>query len=156
MAKSRRQSNEGLETRLDTLETGFIKYQKKFLTASITSTNVSNIADLRFNNLEIGKVYKLTGQTQLSATGAGAISNLYAVNGANTLVRWLYNRGAETGNGAVTFSNGIVFTATATTLQFDYSFSVSGSLAGGTEFTAGVCYMVLEELPSHILTAQWT
>ena len=127
----------------DSITASQIHWQKKVLSTPITS-NTTNIGDLQFSNLEIGKIYRVTilghfsvydSSTSLSAVHNGSvITNIYFSNSVS---------------GGVTSGTSVIFTATATALTFD--FSVSGNHAP----RMGSGSVILEELPYHLETTKW-
>jgi hypothetical protein len=135
MAKSRRQSNDSLETRLSDLETG-VKWQKK----------TGAVATLGFNNLEIGKTYRLTVSGNYSYSNTADGSAVWTHNGADLIrLSWGMNSGGNEEDGSNSFSASTVFIATANTITA----AETGSSWTGEE-------AILEELPFHTVTSEWT
>lgn len=127
------------------------KYQKKFLTANVTTS--AAVTDLSFNNLELGKTYRLTARMQGEFTANNGTTQLLWTNDGNTVGKVSYFSN-EVITASITLSNSFVFIATSTTL-------VCNSLAAGTYLIAGnntsdETFAMLEELPLHEQTSQWT
>lgn len=156
MAKARRQSNEELEARLIALENSenTILYQIKTLSTDISSAQT--IADLTFNNLEIGKTYRVSLQAWVGSLGTPEATAAVAItHDGTTIGRALHHMGgASTQNEDNEHSTVVVFEATATTLTFVFSESGSGVCYGNG--TQSETFAILEELPQHVPTSQWT
>lgn len=127
---------------------GQAKFQTKFLTADVTVD--SDMTDLTFNNLEIGKTYRISGQVRSSSVGsAGAVYFESAAAQAGTH----YGR-MRTALGNLlkdVQSPNIIFEAVSTTL-FCHK---AGSTTITGNSTTGNTFITLEELPLHVETTEW-
>lgn len=129
-----------------------VKYQQKFLSADQTTNGT--MSDLTFNNLEIGKTYKVILKALIRAGGTDSV-NVSIIHNSNTLDRvTIRNSGGgvfDIGTAAGT----AIFTAAASTLTFDASSidDASSEIAGNG--TATETYAILEEHPNHEETSQW-
>lgn len=127
-------------------------YKKKILTSSIDLTNSSStdIADLRFINLEIGKIYRVYGQADVvSGTGPGAGTLTILHDGAE-ITEFTGKVTTDGGNDRQKSGfNSAPFVATTTTVTADYSTNNQAVLVNTGTF------VVLEELPNHEETTQW-
>lgn len=119
------------------------KWQQKYLAGNTSSAGI--LTALTFNNLTIGKTYRVGLHVDFQGTGAKRI-DIY--NGATQLTRLEMSGGSSELN---TFTSKI-FVATATTVTFD--FAVASSQLQGSDLTSTSA--ILEELPNHELTTQWT
>ena len=123
-----------------------IAWQRKALTAGLAA-NTTGIAELAFSNLAVGKTYRLSMSAQLEGGASDAI--LHAIHDGNTIAQ--VKSQSRDASGEIEIQGQIaVFTATATTLTFDYSESASGGFLR-TPFT----YVILEELAVHVATTKW-
>lgn len=135
----------------DILNDRATKWQVKILSSNRTTDGV--IPDLTFNNLEIGKTYKLGGMIW-HETEADDGGDLGIVNGAQEVAKTTYNPSAGGGTARVCIGLNEVFTAVATTLTFiGNSLSATHSIAG--DGSRGETHVILEELPYHEETDQW-
>jgi hypothetical protein len=132
------------------------KWQVRILPGNISS-NTTDISSLRFINLVVGRTYKLSMQIDTSLTNNNfRTAALTAIHNGVSIAK-VRSGSANTGN-EVNYGMGttINFTASATTLTFNATF-VNGGLAyilgdGTRAFT----FVMLEELPNHEETTQWT
>lgn len=142
---------ESNDTDIAALQTGKkdefeIKWQRKDLVGAVSAA--STVSSLTFNNLEIGKTYRVGGK--LFPQGSGAINFQISFDDGITtgLYQWMTVKdvsGAEEDNQPVYF----IFTATTTTMR-TYCVSYSnGSMSGQS-------HLILEELPNHTETTDWT
>lgn len=132
------------------------KYQTKTLSPSIIGSNNSNIASLRFNNLTIGKTYKVSGQVTFQSD-AGDNVRLEGIHDGLVLFQAECedNGSGQDDESSFAFTSA-PFVATATTVIF--------SLAGVTSALSGIqgggnfidTFATLEELPNHEVTTEWT
>lgn len=131
------------------------KWQQKFLSGDVTFN--TTLGDLTFNNLEIGKTYRVNlhafmGDNQGSNSGI----TLSVVHDGNTLAAATHTSDDATGPSNSGYDvTTAPFVATATTVTF-----VSTGM-GGTDTIFGTgdaseTNAVLEELPNHVETTQWT
>lgn len=125
------------------------KWQKK-LNPSNVSTDTTF---LTFNNLTIGKTYRVTakGFIQLDA---GSVAQFRIYNGATEIDRIYFQNNTATSGMQHTAAVPKPFVATSTTLTAQ-SFNMSGGdlIFGGAESDT---WVILEELPNHEVTTQWT
>jgi hypothetical protein len=127
----------------DVIQPNFTKWQTKTLSSNVLS-NVTDIVDLRFQNLVIGNTYKVTMNPYFSGSNGGGML-LEAVHNGSTIARARREGGpGDSGFEYSQFSRSHIFTATATTLTFNSTeFGPEGQiLLGDTQVT-------LEELPAH-------
>lgn len=145
---TRRKSNEEIETRLSDLEAQIVKYQKK--SGSFTNQSGTVAApSLTFNNLEIGKTYRLSlyGSAQAGTGDASYIEINHA--GTFTASRFFgISTASTTGLRNLTGGAEVVFVATATTLTFSTNTNNTNDVLSIT--------LMLEELPTHEVTTQWS
>jgi len=127
------------------------KYQEKILSSN-TNSNGAVLSDLTFNNLVIGKRYKLTTKW-VAKTGDATEYNLIINNGPTTIdtVKCRGETGSAGSGGA--FMSIIYFIAGSTTLTFTPSGIAAGRLGYGG---AGQTKAILEEATNHEETTQWT
>lgn len=143
-----------LEQEIETKEDEFdILYQIRTLNSDITATD-TNIADLRFINLEIGKTYRLTFKAALAFLG-NAASEIHAIHNGNVLIRFDAN-GTGTTVGEQTPGASVVFQATATSITFTTIGAISADNRVEGDGTLAQTWSMLEELPHHVATVQWT
>jgi hypothetical protein len=120
---------------------GKTKYQKK---ENVVSSSVDGIK-IQFNNLEIGKAYRFTGQAGISVTD-GTNLTVNFKNGATQVgrIRFYGGQGLETGTGDVFVATATVFTVEASNFANAFSRVLNYSKA------------TIEELPNHEVTTDWT
>ncbi len=128
-----------------------VKYQEKILTAN-TTANGSVLTDLTFNNLVVGRTYRLYTKW-VAKTGDAGEYNLIVTHNAATLdtVKCRGESGSAGCGGA--FGSQIIFVATGTTLTFTPSGANAGRLGYGG---AGQTKVLLEELNTHQAVTDWT
>jgi hypothetical protein len=140
-------------------------WQQKTLPSSVSGTNVELTA-LRFNNLEIGKSYRLTytpfliqspgASSRLDTTVSGsptATTNIYA----NYALRRNLTSGAyDSSPSDLQACYSLIFIAETTTLYFHVT--TAGCAAYGETFAPNkrATNAILEELPLHQQTSKWT
>lgn len=122
---------------------GYTKWQTKNLSADTTATGT--VSSLSFNNLEIGKTYRATLSTHPTQS-TGTVSRYSFINGTKIGELSFYAAGAH--------AKSIVFVSISTTLTIDASSNDYG-LSAKTSTDERTC-LILEELPQHIQTNQWT
>lgn len=130
------------------------KYAIKTLSADITA-GALDIADLRLNNLEIGKTYKLTAKMLCFINNDGNVSLEINHDGAE-IGLCIFTAGVAGPDSIDTTGNDstqVIFTATATTVTFDSAADGDGSLLG--DGTTRETFVMLEELPNHEVTSEW-
>lgn len=122
------------------------RWQKKTLPSQITSNGV--ISALGFNNLEVGKTYRLITQIHHLCVN-NITSRLAYTNGSSTV---LVSEMDPEGVGGVRRTSGgsAIFTAMATTL------TATATVSGGAAIENGDTWAILEEVPWHEQTIKWT
>lgn len=125
-------------------------FKKKVLLGSTSSIGL--LANLQFNNLEVGKKYRITFYHQIIWNGnTQAVNQVSIYNNAtgtgSRLVRSILG-GQHNDNNIVGSSVYEVFEASDTTLVFRLDNSTSCNLQAES-------YAILEELPLHEETDQW-
>ena len=126
------------------------KFQEKILGSTI-STNATNI--FTFNNLTIGKTYRLFTQLHANPTSGGQGFGNINHNGTLLASCGMSLSGGDQ-NGATKSSTEAVFTASATTVTVDSVIVGTASIIGSGD--KGSSYAKLEELPNHVTTSEWT
>ena len=136
-----------------------LKWQKKNLQATINTgagSNFTNVPDLAFDNLEIGKTYKLHLKAHLVFTGTSVteLARLDA-NHDGIAITHLESRNDQQGE-RTDLAAGVttIFTAAATTITFELESNVTGTVL--LEASPDETYSILEELPNHIETSDFT
>lgn len=119
-------------------------WQRNDLTSDITTTT-ADIADLRFENLKVGKIYRVFvhGQVKQNAVGFAHTGITIKHNGSSISV----SRSAfetTTNTGRVTLYNEVVFAAESTEVNIDWN-EISGNLSLEGSLSNSV-YAILEEL----------
>ena len=131
------------------------RYQQKILPSNITSNN-SNIGSVSFNNLVIGRTYRVTLQAALNSVGGDDIS-FFAEHDGTILCNAACENDVNTQNDG--FVIGVVsapFIATATTLEVGVEGIVSGSTLVNGDGTTEETFSVLEELNDYEATGDFT
>lgn len=129
-----------------------VKWQHKLLSSNITVDGT--MSDLTFNNLEVGKHYRVSLQASIVTDGIDSVDISITHNSAT--IGFIQSReGDITSTDQETSSVVSVFKATATTLTFVAVSIGPGSLIAGNN-TRGLTYATLEELPLHQETTKWT
>lgn len=129
-----------------------IDWQKKFLSAPI-NVDTTDIADLRLNNLEAGKYYRVSMQASFITTSNNAATVVVVHNGS-TLMTIQGGTPAEAGSDRHIGGNSTIFKATASTVTFNFIEQTAATL-DGTGF-ANHTWVQLEELPNHKETEKWS
>jgi hypothetical protein len=141
-----------------------IKWQRKYLTAPAPYSLGGTI--LSFNNLEIGKTYRLTGKVCVDLSNNALYSGLFLryMHGTTRLHTSIY-AGRTSTNDPKVYTDAIdfIFTATTTTVSVVYGRRFSDAeyvLHDMTEFGQSVgnttTYLQLEEIPLHQQVTLWT
>jgi len=129
-----------------------IPFQTKILSADVITDGA--IGELTFNNLEIGKVYRVGGNFRFDVTAGGLIT-VTVLNGAQTVGFGLHDGDGTATQAGSAWSPNLIFVATATTLTFvAASADANSPVLGNT--TRDETFVTLEELPQHVATSQWT
>jgi hypothetical protein len=125
------------------------KWQKKTNIVQYLSNQV-DIPSLRFSNLTLGKTYRVTMQMSIiNGDSSGQVDAIH--NGL--VIATVTNKTTITGNNDRSINGtSALFVATATTLTFNYTeFDAAAQLDGNAD-----TFVILEELPNHEETTQWT
>jgi hypothetical protein len=135
-----------------------IKYQRKDLTAPITSSQT--MTDLTFNNLVIGKTYRATIHAACDFTGpSGATEEVIILckHNGNDITEFGLRADAVTTDRLYLQGDATtgMFVATATTLTFDASIINTSGSNQVSDFNGGT-WAILEELPAHTVTTDFT
>ena len=149
VAEIDRKIDTGSETVTEYVETATkTKIQTKILQTTVSASG--NI--FTFNNLEVGKIYRYTGQFKCNGLDDASTATINIANGAQILPQlFIYDRGPGSSfNSSDILTTSKVFTATSTTLTFDFV------EAGTCQVTQTDSFIDLEELPNHEETTQWT
>ena len=113
-----------------------IKCQRNALTVAITNSQ-TNIAELAFNNLTVGNIYRVTVQILSNTTG---YARIFAKHDGNTILI----TGSDPTNASYDdYGSSIIFKATATSVTFD------SSVVSGTIGLSNRTWTMIEELPYH-------
>ena len=138
------------ELRVTALEVP-IKYQEKILSANATTNAI--IPDLTFNNLVIGKQYRIYAQLLMNSVSL-SVSVAHIIHDG-VIIAATYNRASNSGGGeAARFGVEAFFTATATTVAVH---KISGTSIGG-DGTKENSWARLEEIPDgkYVQTVDFT
>jgi hypothetical protein len=125
-----------------------VQWQTKPLTATVTSNGL--IDEMTFNNLEVGKTYRLSYTFSGIVDAADANIDMRVENGATTIA---FTNFSSIGGSDSRFSHtdSFPFTAIATTITFDIV-----SLGAGSSIQSSATnrrtFATLEELPNHVET----
>ncbi len=115
------------------------------------NASVHLTSELQFNNLEIGKTYKVTAHVffqESTSTNNDKNCSFNIIHDGNTLIS-LRHRDAESTDGRGAMGGSRVFTATATTIT-------NTTFLSNSIMTAGNSWIMLEELPNHEEVTDWT
>lgn len=134
---------------------GKTKWQQRYLLANnTTSGTVTDIADLRFSNLEIGKTYRIYGQLDCIFASDPSSGTLRSYHDGQVLATVSTKGTTVGGNDRGTVSmQSAPFVATTTTVTTDY---VSDGTTIISAAVSNPTFLVLEELPNHEQTTDWT
>ena len=138
-----------------TVQPTFTKWQTKILPSNHT-TNNSDISGIQFNNITVGKTYRVSGLLMYSRSSSG--SDLAVIEFRSGAGR----TGSVYGSTIINIANGefegeaisTVFTADSSTLYFHASSFSSGTTLSG-DGTKELSYITLEELPAHTEVDIW-
>ena len=125
-------------------------FQRKDLGTAISGTTV-DITNLTFNNLEIGKVYRIGGNmfTEQTSGQDGNLSFHSAASGGGTRLGQVGISANSTTGGNFSRSINILFVATSTVMVSRINVANGGTLTTAT-------FVTLEELPYYESTTKWT
>lgn len=128
-----------------------IKYQTKKLTSDVTTD--TTVSDLTFNNLTIGKKYRVFLQARFEVNGdAGAFVQ---IKHDGSIIGSVGAGHTDATGEFFHVSTDAIFEASATTLTFDtVSIAASSALGGNDDFNQ--TYARLEELASAVEVSEWT
>jgi hypothetical protein len=136
----------GLETVTEYVETTTkVKWQRKSFVGPSSTDGIK----IQFNNLEIGKTYRISGNASILEND-GTTQQVTFYNGSNSIMSIKYD-GYSTANEGIDAGNLEIFTAT------DATFTVEAENFASQP--GRILYYVnatLEELPNHEVTTQWT
>lgn len=130
------------------------KFQTKILSAD-QGAGTTDLSDLQFNNLEIGKHYRITGQVKTSTIGGTtSLSFRDTAGGAGVFYGGtsIYSDGGSQDISQTGVN--IIFTATSTNLYCRAGVSGGCTLEG--DGTRENTFITLEELSSHTQTTDFT
>lgn len=131
------------------------KWQVKYLQANHQTTGA--ITDLTFNGLVVGKTYKATLHGNAAITTGSNSCRADIVHDGNTLARFeqqLDASGAQGRNSATTHA---IFVATTTTVFVNAQvMSATSYLQGIGGADASRTWFMIEELPNHVETTDFT
>jgi len=127
------------------------EWQTKELLADVTSAT-TDIGDLRFTGLEVGKTYRLDMLVLWVAVSGDAEVFLDALNDGNILYQARFRNGGSNHRDCSTIS--VTFTAAAPVLSFAVS-AVTGTVYLGGADSNTRTRMTLTELPNHKKTNKW-
>lgn len=121
------------------------KWQLKRLDGNVTAAGI--MPSLTFNNLTIGRTYRITLHVNYQGIGQKkvVINNGAVVVGVSEMAA---------GSSELNLDTVAVFLATATTLTFD-KIAANAQIQGGSADNEGT-FSLLEELPNHEITTDWT
>lgn len=100
-------------------------YQVKTLSSNVSANGT--VSDLGFNNLEVGKTYRLSGKIHTYSNDIGGPRLTFA-NGSNTLTEVHRDNSAASDASTSKGIGGIIFVATATTIVATATSTATGSL----------------------------
>jgi len=129
------------------------KYQTKKLTADLFSGDSGNVPDRAFNNLVIGKTYRLIAHVQLIDAN-GTDSSLNYFNGGVHLLGNLLASNNTTIDHEIRSGTSVVFIATDTTITTTATIGAASMVRGNN--STHETFIQLEELPNHIETTDFT
>lgn len=128
-----------------------IKWQRKDLSTDKTA-NTDPLSELSFNGLSISKTYKIYVQGHVNTLAAPTISRL-EIHHDGSLIAWDQSEIATSGERyAHTLS--VIFLATTTSIVVKWFEATGQAVLEGT--IANACYSIIEELPYHLVTTDFT
>lgn len=132
-----------------------VKFQIKYLSTSLTADN-ADIADLRFNTLVVGKIYRATYVCRLTLDTTGSCrANFYLTHDGTIISLQDFSQINNTSQDRFTGSGSIVFQATTTTLVSQFDEVTGNSILVGSGAGNG-SYVYIEQLPYHVATTDFT
>ena len=128
------------------------KYQTKTLPSDI-STTTSPITSLGFNNLTVGKNYRVTMAGSFVSSANANMDFRATHNGIDVCRLMTVVEAGGSSDRNILTGSGRVFTATATTVSFSIAMNAAGILEGDGSTTE--TYVMLEECDDMIPTTDW-
>lgn len=130
-----------------------VKYQHKALSADITAVGTTNF--LTFSNLVVGRTYRFSGCVNLGIKSADSVDLYLVVNTTTKLKHYQLGFGSPDQVVAVPFNH--IFVATQTTVGLRVENLTGGAeLINGDTTSGDRTWAILEELPTHVATTDWT
>lgn len=127
------------------------KWQRKVLESNVT-TDINPIPSLTFNNLELGKTYRCSLTVNVYSTVSDT-AIIYAVHDGADIEQYAFIGNGNDGDKSTLV---FIFIATNTSLTFRSASVGAGTVFYGTGVPWSSTHVVLEELPLHEQTNQWT
>ena len=130
------------------------KYQINVLSSTISATN-SDIAALKFENLTIGQIYRVTfqGALQLSGTSTTETADITIKNNSVTIARHYFRIDSNPSRSISIAATQVIFEAAATSVVFGFTETGTTELLG-TGATSET-FSMLEELDDYEETSEW-
>lgn len=132
------------------------KWQRKDLTSAFTTTG--EVTDVTFNNLTIGNTYNVSGKVKVesvSSTTSQQRAIVKIVNGGDIVVlEFRYDASSQTKFIQDHQSFSMTFIATNTKLHMNMDTRILLNLGAGSP--SAYTFMLLEELPNHTETTDFT
>ena len=133
---------------LVTTTTSKTKWQRRNNAVQYTA-NQADIPSLRLSNLTVGKTYRLS--MQISIINGDAAGQVDAFHNGSVIATVSSKTTSVNNNDRIIAGTSSIFTATATTVTFNYiEFDIAAQLDVADTF------VILEELPNHEVTTDWT
>jgi len=131
------------------------RVQKKLLSASplAVSGGTVSVSEFTFNNLVIGRNYRLLAHCFMTCYVNSTGATLIATHNASEILRLHFDPGSTAVNRSVAMSAENIFTAAASTITFSFS-NTSG--ANGSQISGGLSWSILEELNDQNLVTDFT
>jgi hypothetical protein len=139
-----------------------IRYQRKDVGSTFTATVHYNLSALDFDNLEVGKTYRLTGRIYTACATASqtdcdlsvrVYNEAQAANGTSPpsgdFLDWYYLRSRNVDRLQQSDGVNVIFTATHPQLTWYIN------VASGGYTINGASWAMLEELPAHVENTTW-
>ena len=136
-----------------------VKYQKKTLSTTVSTTD-TDVTELKFNGLTIGKTYRWTGVfCGTLANPTGTLERIFAslIHNGATLAEGFFRHDDESINDVKqgTISLQVIFVAAATTASTSITIGATNGTVVAESNGVGT-YTILEELPYHTETTNFT
>lgn len=138
----------------DKIET---KNQTKILSTNVSGTNTF-VTELQFNNLEIGKFYRVSGNYYTAIPTGDTSQGMFFIDGTNFGDRvvgrvHISSDPADGGSHWCTPFSWVFQMTDSTTLKVYSSATTSATIYG--DGTRQLTFATLEELPNHVETTDW-